>query len=228
MDIILVGGLWLDGSVWDQTVAELAPLGHRAIPVTLPGQGDGRADATLADQRAAVIAAVDAAEKPLVIGHSAACTLAWLAADARPNAVAGVGLIGGFPTTPGEPYAAFFPVVDGAMAFPGWEPFAGPDIADIAEADLADLAARAVPVPEGVATAIVGYDTDKRYAVPVTMICPEFSPEQAKEWVQSGELPELAAAQQVTYVDIDSGHWPMVSAPADLARVIDGIARATA
>ena len=36
------------------------------------------------------------AGKPLVVGHSAACTLAWLAADARPEKVAGVALIGGF------------------------------------------------------------------------------------------------------------------------------------
>ena len=89
MDILLIGGLWLDGSAWDDVVPQLEALGHRPVPVTLPGQGDGRADATLADQVATVVAAVDAASgRPLVVGHSAACTLAWLAADARPEAVA--------------------------------------------------------------------------------------------------------------------------------------------
>jgi hypothetical protein len=54
------------------------------VPVTLPGQGDGNASATPADQLAAVVAAVDAAAgTPMVVGHSAACSLAWLAADAR-------------------------------------------------------------------------------------------------------------------------------------------------
>ena len=60
----------------------LYELGHRGIPVTLPGQGDGAGSATYDDQAAAVLAAVDAAEgAPLVVGHSAACTLAWGAAD---------------------------------------------------------------------------------------------------------------------------------------------------
>src|ERR1035437_9510423 len=86
MDIVLIAGLWLDGSAWDGVVPALEALGHRAVPLTLPGQGDGSASATLDDQVAAVLAAVDSAsEKPMVAGHSAACTLAWLAADARPG-----------------------------------------------------------------------------------------------------------------------------------------------
>ena len=41
MDIVLIAGLWLDGSAWDDVLPELERLGHRGIPVTLPGQGDG-------------------------------------------------------------------------------------------------------------------------------------------------------------------------------------------
>ena len=41
MDIVLIAGLWLDGSAWDDVVPELEQLGHRGIPLTLPGQGDG-------------------------------------------------------------------------------------------------------------------------------------------------------------------------------------------
>ena len=41
MDILLIAGLWLDGSVWDNVAAQLEARGHRAVPVTLPGQGDG-------------------------------------------------------------------------------------------------------------------------------------------------------------------------------------------
>ena len=78
MDIVLVAGLWLDGSAWDDVVPALEKLGHRAVPVTLPGQGDGSTTATLDDQVAAVLAAVDgSAARPMVVGHSAACSLAW-------------------------------------------------------------------------------------------------------------------------------------------------------
>ena len=116
--------------VWQGVETELARLGHRPVAVTLPGQGDGASGATLADQIDAVLAAVDSAAGPaLVVGHSAASSLAWIAADRRP--VAGVVLIGGFPVADGEPYADFLPVVDGAMPFPGWEAFDGPDAADL-------------------------------------------------------------------------------------------------
>ncbi len=59
MDILLAAGLWLDGSVWDNVAADLQARGHRAVPVTLPGQGDGNTSATLTDQPAAVVAAAE-------------------------------------------------------------------------------------------------------------------------------------------------------------------------
>src|SRR4051812_2931147 len=120
MDIILIAGLWLPVSAWDDVVADLTSSGHHAIPVALPGADDGSATANLDDQLTAVLVAVDAAERPLVVGHSAASTLAWLVADRRPDAIAGVVMIGGFPSANGAEYAAFFDVVDGVMAFPGW------------------------------------------------------------------------------------------------------------
>ena len=53
MDIVLVAGLWLDGSAWDAVVPALEALGHRPVPLTLPGQGDGTRSATLGEQVAA-------------------------------------------------------------------------------------------------------------------------------------------------------------------------------
>lgn len=221
MELVLAAGLWLTGSVWDGVVSELERLGHRAVPLTLPGQGDGNTAATLDDQLAAVLSAVDgAAEKPVVVGHSAACTLAWLAADARPGRIAEVVLIGGFPTAGGRSYADFFEIRDGAMAFPGWGPFEGPDAADLDEPTRNRLAAAAIPVPAGVARGIVRYTDERRFDVPVTVICPEFSPAQARQWIDAGEVAELAAAKHLELVDIDSGHWPMVTRPGDLARLL--------
>ena len=221
MDILLTAGLWLDGSVWNDVVADLEDLGHRAVPITLPGQGDGSTAATLDDQLDAVLAATDAASSAvMVVGHSAACTLAWLAADARPEKVGKVVLIGGFPSSDGATYADFFEVRDGAMPFPGWEPFDGPDSADLDDDTKRRLAEGAIPVPEGVTKGIVRLSDERRFDVPVVLVCPEFDPAQAKEWIDSGDVPELARAKHVTYVDIDSGHWPMVSKAADLARVL--------
>lgn len=221
MDIVMVAGLWLDGSAWDEVVPEIEALGHRPVPVTLPGQGDGREGATYDDQVAAVLAAVDAADgEVLVVGHSAACTLAWAAADARAEKVAAVALIGGMPSPDGESYADFFEPEGDAVPFPGWEPFAGPDSDDMSEELKGSVAAAAVPVPVAVTRGTVHLTDPRRYDVAVTLVCPEFSPAQAQEWIDAGEVPELAKATRLELVDIDSGHWPMFTRPSELARLL--------
>jgi pimeloyl-ACP methyl ester carboxylesterase len=221
MDIVLIAGLWLDGSAWDAVVPALAELGHHPVPVTLPGQGAGTSSATLADQVAAVLAAVDASSgKAMVVGHSAACTLAWLAADARPEKVAKVALIGGFPSSDGRPYFSGFELKDGVLPFPGWDPFEGPDSADLDEETRRSIASAAIPVPAGVINGVVRLADERRYDVPVVLVCPEFAPADAQAWISAGDVPELAKAKHVDFVDIDSGHWPMFSQPAELARLL--------
>ena len=221
MDVLLIACLWLDGSVWDEVVPKLEALGHRPVPLTLPGQGDGSASVTLDDQVAAVLAAIDASSgTPVVVGHSAASTLAWLAADARPEKVAKVALIGGFPSADGERYADFFETKDGVMPFPGWGPFEGADSADLDEEARRRIAAGAIPVPEGVTKGVVHLVDERRFDVPVVLVCPEFTPAQAQEWIRAGELPELARAKHLDFVDIDSGHWPMFTRPDELARLL--------
>ncbi|MFF2923925.1 alpha/beta fold hydrolase [Streptomyces celluloflavus] len=225
MEILLIGGLWLDGTAWDEVTPALEALGHRPRQVTLPGQGDGRSSATLDGQVAAVLAAVDATvEKPMLVAHSAACTLGWLAADARPERVAKLALIGGFPNEDGQLYADLFDIRDGAMPFPGWGPFEGADSADLDEGLRRRIAAGAIPVPEQVARGVVRLTDRRRYDVPVLVVCPEFTPEQAREWITAGEAPELSRAKHVEFADIDSGHWPMFTKPAELARLLDGAA----
>lgn len=217
MDILLIGGLWLDASIWREVVPGIEARGHRAVPVPLPAQRSS----TLDHQVAAVLAAVDAADgAPFVVGHSAASTLAWLAADARPAKVGKVGFIGGFPTADGSPYADFFEVTDGVMPFPGWEPFAGADSVDLDDEAKRSFAALAIPVPEGVARGTVRLTDEHRYDVPVVLVCPEFTPEQARAWIAAGDVPELAKAKHVEFVDIDSGHWPMVTKPGLLAQLL--------
>ncbi|GAB3015879.1 esterase [Nocardioides flavus (ex Wang et al. 2016)] len=226
MDIVLIAGLWLDGSAWDAVLPELEQRGHRGIPVTLPGQGDGATTATYDEQAAAVLAAVDAAEgSPLVVGHSAASTLAWVAADRRPDAITGVVLIGGFPATGGNTYADFFEPTGDGVPFPGWKPFAGPDSDDMSPDLKAEVAAGAHPVPTGVTKGVVTWTDERRHGVPLTLVCAEFTPEQAREWIATGDVPELSDATALELVDIDSGHWPMFTRPAELAALLDEATR---
>ncbi len=144
MEVLLIAGLWLDGSAWAAVVPHLKALGH----------------------------------------------------------------------------ADFFDVADGVMAFPGWGPFEGPDSDDLDSEQRRRIADAAIPVPETVAKGVVQLRDERRLAVPVTLICPEFSPDQAKEWINGGQLPEISKAQQIDYIDIDSGHWPMFTQPIELARLL--------
>lgn len=221
MDILLIAYLWLDGSAWDDVVPALKELGHCPVPLTLPGQGDGSASATLDDEVAAVLAAVDSTpERLMVVGHSAACSLAWLAADARPKKVAKVALIGGVPSVDGTAYADFFESKGGVVPFPGWGPFEGPDSSDLDEGARDRIASAAIPVPEGVTKGLVHLTDERRFDVPVALVCPEFTPAQAREWIGAGDVPELAKAKHLDFVDIDSGHWPMFTKPIELARLL--------
>lgn len=227
MDIVLIAGLWLRQSIWVDVASALKQSGHTPIPVALPGADDGSSIATLEDQVGAVVAAVDVADRPMVVGHSAACTLAWIAADQRPDTIHSVVLIGGFPAQNGEAYADMFEPVDGVMGFPGWEPFEGPDSADLDEAARRDFAEATVAVPEGVSKGVVGLADARRYDLPVLLVCPEYSPDQAKAWIDGGDVPELKKANHLSFVNIDSGHWPMVTQPAELARILADAATTT-
>jgi len=218
----LVAGLWLPASAWDAVVPRLEAMGHQPVPVSLPGQGAPPAAATLFDQRAAVLAAVDAVASShvTVVGHSAACTLAWMAADARPEKLASVVLIGGFPSGDGDTYADLFELVDDVMPFPGWERFDGPDVVDLDDRQRQAIRAVAVPVPRAVAQGVVHLSDERRFGVPVTLVCPEFSSAQAQDWIEAGDVPELAKARHIAYIDIHSGHWPMFTRPAELAELL--------
>jgi len=143
-----------------------------------------------------------------------------LAADARLEKVAKVALIGGFASADEELYADFFEVKDGVVPFPGWGPFEGPDSADLDEEARRSIASAAIPVPEGVTRGVVHLADERRFDVPVVVVCPEFTPAQAQELIGAGNVPELAKAKHVEFADIDSGHWPMFSKPAELAQLL--------
>lgn len=202
----------------------LGQHGHSARAVELPGVDDDRLGVTLDDQVEAVLACVDAMQRPLVVGHSAASSLAWIAADRRAGAIGGVVMIGGFPAIDGSSYADFFPIDTGGMAFPGWSDFDGPDSIDLDEAAKEAMLATMVPVPAAVATGVVRLCDERRFDTPVWLLCPEFGPSDAQGWIDTGDVPELASARHCHLVDIDSGHWPMISQASALAGHLHRIA----
>ena len=141
----------------------------------------------------------------MVVGHSAACTLAWLAADARPEKVAKVALIGGFPSADGEAYADFFEAKDGLWRSPAGGRSREQTLPTSTRRPSAPSRPLRIPVPEGVTKGVVHLATSAGSTFRSCWSCPEFDPVQAQAWIDEGELPELAKARHVDLVDIDSG-----------------------
>jgi pimeloyl-ACP methyl ester carboxylesterase len=225
MDIILVPGLWLHGSSWNAVTATLEKAGHRVRALTLPGMESKDADRsgiTLADHVDAVVAAIDEADGPvLLVGHSAGSGIASAAVDARPDRVARAVYVGGFPSEDGDPLLGGLPAENGEVAMPDWaEMGEEANVVDFDEESLARFYADAIPVPERVISDKVRLSDERRYDVPVTAICPEYTAEQAREWVKEGHIDGLAKAREVDYVDVGGGHWPQLTQPDDLAQAI--------
>lgn len=235
MNIVLVPGLWLNASCWDAVTPTLEQAGHRVLALTLPGmasQDTDRSGITLADHVGAVVAALDAAgdtstEPVLLVAHSAGCGIGHAAVDARPESVARVVHVGGFPATDGDPLLTGLPTANGEVPMPDWAEL-GEDanIVDFDAEALRCFYAAAIPVPEAVLTDPVRLSDERRFAVPVTMVCPEYTAADLKAWLAAGEsnLSELAAIHDVSYVDLPGGHWPQLTQPDKLAEIILGLA----
>ena len=231
MDIVLIPGLWLNASTWDAVTPALEQAGHRVRALTLPGmegKDSDRSGITVADHVEAVVEALDAAEGPvLLVAHSAGSGIAHAATDARPDKVARVVHVGGFPGGDGEALLSSLPAKDGEVAMPDWaEVGEEANIRDFDEESLARLYAEAIPVPEHVVTDPVPLSAHEgRYAVPVTMVCPEYTAADVREWVDAGHLDELKGIKEVEYVDLPGGHWPQLTQPDRVAQVILEAAR---
>lgn len=228
MDIILVPGLWLDGASWEKVVPALEQAGHRPHPLTLPGLESKDADRsriTLRDHVDAVVEAIDACGsggQVVLVGHSAGCGIAYAAVDARPDRVARAVYVGGFPTGDGAALAAGFPAENGEIPLPDWSTFEDEDLADLDDAARADFRRRALPSPEHVTTDPQQLSDERRYDVPVTVVCPEFTSEILRGWIGQGMAPvqEFTKIRDVEYVDLPTGHWPQFTRPEELARAI--------
>ena len=230
-DIILIPGLWLDGTCWDQVVPLLEKAGHRPHPITLPGMESRDADrsaVTLEDQLRAVVAVIDGIDpadgQVILVGHSAASALAYAAADARPDRIERLFYIGGFPSPDGAPLVSGFEGENGEIALLDWSEFDDSDLAELDEAALAEFRARAIPSPLCMSTDPLRLSDERRYEIPATIICPEFTSEQVRQWFAEDEknLRELAKARDLTLVDLPTSHWPQFTRPAELAAILTG------
>ncbi|MFF3886287.1 alpha/beta fold hydrolase [Streptomyces sp. NPDC001914] len=228
---LLVPGLFMGGWAWSAVAAELTGRGHRALPVTLPGMaeraGEDPAGVGLTEHTGAVAALLDAEGPGIVlVAHSYGIFPALAAADRRPGQVARVVFVDtGFPE-PGESLMAQMPqldlldrAVDGVVPVPEEIPA----LHAVPPAELERYHRLATPQPVRTITEPLEL-TGAWLKLPTTgVLCLAngLSVEFARTLHGTG-LPRFAklAEPGVTFFELATGHYPMLSAPMELADVL--------
>jgi pimeloyl-ACP methyl ester carboxylesterase len=172
-----------------------------------------------------VISAIDAVggdAKVLLVGHSMGGVLAWAAADARIDRVAGVVFLASEPGIPEQDDEPDFPVLDGEVPLPDWSYFDDEMVADLDDELRTRIRAESVPSPEHAVVDGLTFGQDALYDLPVTMVTAEYDSAQLRGWTEAGEsgTEEIAKLRNVTWVDLHSGHWPQYTRAGDAARLI--------
>jgi pimeloyl-ACP methyl ester carboxylesterase len=223
MDVILIPGFWLDSSAWADIVPAVRAAGHEPKPITLPGLVPADPEVGLRDQVEYVIGLVDAAAGPVVlVGHSGGGAVAHAVVDARPDRVAKVIYVDSLPLGHGGIINDEFDVVDGMVPLPARDVFDDESVVDMDDERWAAFQARALPIPEKVATEKQTLSDARRYDVPVTVITCELPEATVRELMAKGHpyVAELAAVKHVEIVELPTSHWPMFTKPTELAAVI--------
>lgn len=226
MDIILIPGLWLDASSWNDVTTELERAGHTVHPLTMPGVGAPASESSeigISEWVDAAVAAVDAVGRPVVVvGHSGGGNVAWGVADARPEAVARAVFVDTVPPPSGFGISEF-EVADGVVPFPGWDFFPAEDVDDLDEDTRSRTAPLARSVPAKVPTDEIALGPGARHSVPVTLLMGGMDREtlesELEQWGPYAD--EFRAIADAEVVRIGSGHWPQFSMPSRLAELID-------
>jgi pimeloyl-ACP methyl ester carboxylesterase len=219
MDVILVPGLWLDGSSWQDVSARLRAAGHVPHPLTLRGlteRNGERLGVMLADHVALIANTIDQMGGPVaLVGHAEACGLVHAAVNRRPDRVARAFHIGGLPSA------------DGTHVLTGFRAPVHAEPDDLAARCAVDAALAALRERQGDGRTR-GIDTlqrltdERRFDVPITVVATEYTAEDVRRWMDEDGDParELNRVREVTLVDLPAGRWPQMEDSEAVTRVI--------
>ncbi|MEU0553692.1 alpha/beta hydrolase [Dactylosporangium sp. NPDC006015] len=210
---ILVPGMWLGGWAWDAVAAPLRSAGHDVTALSL----DLRAGATLDDHISQVTAAVADAAEVVLVGHSYGGLPVRGAADLLK--VSRVIYVDSGPLPDGVSQADVSPPASPDGVFippPSFDPADDPvQFAGLHPSQFS----RAVPHP--LASALSPLRLSSAAQPPTDLICSTFAVADVHQMID-GDHPFFAGLDRGDYRvhELPTGHWPMLSRPADLAAVI--------
>ncbi|MEO3770427.1 alpha/beta hydrolase [Micromonospora sp. B9E7] len=223
-DFVLVAGAWLGSWAWDEVVPPLRAAGHGTHPLTLSGLADRRGVA--AGQQTHVQDIVDEVERGdlrnvVLVGHSYSGIPVGQAAERVGDRLRRVVFVDAEVPVDGGSFASGW--WQGQEAFEaqltdngGHWPLGVADLdgQGLTDEHIARMVARCTPHPGATLTepAVLTRPLGELPATYVKCLLdgPEPNPTVAK----------LLASDHWRLVTMATGHWPMFSAPADLARIL--------
>ena len=215
-NIVLVHGLWADGSSWSKVIPILKNAGHRVISVQLPNH-------SLEDDVATVKRAIDLVGGPtIVVAHSFGGFVITNAAYNNPN-VTGLVYVSAFAPDEGESAVNFVPVESlppgllvfdsGGFAYLNPEMFPQAFAQDVNATEAKTLAAVQKPAHQSLFAAPSGPPAWKQ--LPTWFVVSEgdrIIPPDAERM--------FAQRMNATTISLDSGHASLVSHPDEVAQLI--------
>ena len=241
---ILVPGAWLGGWAWRDVTARLRAGGHDVYPITLTGLGErvhlARPEVDLETHITDVVNTVqwNDLDNVILARHSYAGTVITGVADRIPDRIQQLVYVDSAPLPDGMAMTDLYP--PDALAelrqsvdqtgegwrwpFPGFEELAkNASVAGLGEPERALIAAKAVAQPWATYTRPLRLQqADAGDAVlyrRVAIACDDM-----RGLIAAG-VPQIAAmaAPPWHYLELETGHWPMFSAPDALADMLDGL-----
>lgn len=240
-NFVLVHGAWHGGWCWKRVVRALTTAGHRAHAVTLTGLGERAhllsSTITLETHIADVIGAIEAEEMDQVVlaVHSYAGMLGTAVADRRTDRLRHLVYVDAVVPRPGESWSSTHASATrearlaAAQGSPDYSiPPPDPGVFGLQGADHEWVRRRQTPHPGHTYAAPLQFDTARVASVPRTFVdClspPLATIDAIRQRVAdpgfwSGEWRRGGGAR---VLPLQTGHDPMISAPADLAAILLG------
>ena len=231
-DFVLVPGAWLGAWAWKTTIPHLEKRGHRTYPVTLTGMGE-RVHLASADvgmetsiQDVLNVAKYNDLEDFVLVGHSFAGKIAAAVADRAHEKVQKVIYVDAFrPENVREPQGGFDPTREfgppplGGNAIPLTEEIIDRIGKDVRGSNRKWMMSKATPwlvkLAKDPITLSKNYDEVKEAYV----FC-SLSGDPVDEII-AGKWGKLNGPYKV----IETGHWPMITKPEELAKDLLALAR---
>jgi pimeloyl-ACP methyl ester carboxylesterase len=229
---VLIPGAWLGAWAWKKVTPALEKEGHEAIPVTLTGMGERVHLATKEVGMETAIRDVlnvieyNDLDAPVLVGHSFAGKVAAAVADRAHPKVRRVIYLDAFrpervltPQGGFDPAGEFGPLPSGSLGVPLTEAIVDRIGKDVQGADRRWMMAKATPWPLKMATDPVTL-SEKYDRVKESYVFCTLAGDPVDEIV-AGKWGKLEGPHKL----IETGHWPMITRPDELARDLVALAR---